>query len=101
MAYWRRGRADHTRRKIAADIKATQTHCWLCNRSIDPNLAWPHPHSFSVDHILPVILRPDLEYVRANCRGSHLRCNQKRGDGRRRQPRRKPPVKPFIVEGQP
>ena len=101
MAYWRRGRHEHIRRKIANQVKAEEDHCWLCGKPIQPDLTWPHPHSFSVDHIEPVILRPDLEYVRANCRGSHLRCNQARGDGRRRQPPRKPPVKPFIIEGQP
>lgn len=100
MAYWRRGRADHIRRRIAAEVKAEEPNCWLCNKPINPDLTWPHPWSFSVDHVEPVVLRPDLEYVRSNCRSAHLRHNQQRGDGRRRRPS-KQPVQPFMIQGEP
>ena len=100
MTHWKRGRADHIRRKISTAIKATEPSCWLCGRPIDPNLTWPHPFSFSIDHVQPVIIRPDLEYVASNCRASHLRCNQKRGDGRRHRPNRRP-VQAFTIQGQP
>lgn len=100
MAYWKRGRADHIRRKIAAVVKDEEPNCWLCGKPIDPRLSYPHPFSFSVDHIEPVVLRPDLEYTASNCRASHLRCNQKRGDGRRRRPTRQP-VQPYMIEGEP
>jgi acyl carrier protein len=37
-----------------AHILATRDVCHWCGRWLDPDLKWPHPHSATVDHIIPV-----------------------------------------------
>lgn len=52
--------------------------CGLCNKSIDPKLAWPNPWSASLDHIVP--LSRGGFHTRANCQAAHLRCNISKGN---------------------
>lgn len=59
-------------------LKSMGVPCWLCGRPIDPDLRFPHPWSFSIDHAIPLkhggeVLDPD------NLRAAHLRCNQRKG----------------------
>lgn len=51
-----------------------------CGRPIDKSLRWPHPMSFSIDHIVP-LSQGGSEFDRHNLRPAHLLCNQRRGDG--------------------
>ncbi len=53
--------------------------CWLCGQAIDYDLAKEDPSAFSVDHIHPVSLRPELAEVYSNLAASHLACNRARG----------------------
>ena len=53
--------------------------CWLCGNAIDYKLAYPHPLSWSVDHILTAKERPDLLMDVSNWAASHLDCNIRRG----------------------
>jgi 5-methylcytosine-specific restriction endonuclease McrA len=51
-----------------------------CNQPINYHLAYPHPHSFELDHILPTSARPDLAYDPNNFQPSHLRCNRRKSN---------------------
>ena len=73
-------------RRAKAEVRATEGTCWLCGGAIDKSLRFPHPASFTVDHVHPVEMG-GAQTDRANMRAAHLRCNQKRGLGRR-APRR-------------
>lgn len=58
--------------------------------------------SDTADHIIPVKIRPDLKYVRANLRGSCQSCNMARGsrplsEVRAEQLARKPAKKPAAA----
>lgn len=76
-------------RRLRAQVKREEGICWLCGKPIDPDLAAPHPHSFSLDHVRPVSTgatpaeRRALELDRANARAAHRICNMRRGIGRR------------------
>ncbi len=52
--------------------------CGLCRLPVDPGLAWPHPMSASVDHILP--LSQGGSHALANVQCAHLSCNSRKRD---------------------
>ena len=52
--------------------------CQLCRLPVDPRLAWPHPMSASVDHIVPLSQGGDHSLANVQC--AHLRCNIIKGD---------------------
>lgn len=52
--------------------------CGLCRLPVDPGLAWPHPLSASVDHILP--LSQGGSHTLANVQCAHLSCNSRKCD---------------------
>lgn len=43
----------HRRRQLTTRIKATATHCALCDQPLQPNLKWPHDYSTVIDENLP------------------------------------------------
>ncbi|MET7795654.1 HNH endonuclease [Streptomyces decoyicus] len=51
--------------------------CGLCGSPVDPELAWPHPLSASVDHVVP--LSRGGEHSMANVQSAHLGCNSRKG----------------------
>lgn len=55
-----------------------QWTCGLCQLPVDPGLAWPHPMSASVDHILP--LSQGGSHTLANVQCAHLSCNSRKCD---------------------
>lgn len=73
-------------RRAKAQVRREERTCWLCGEPIDLALTFPHPRSFSVDHVQPVELA-GAQTDRRNMRAAHLRCNQRRGLGRPRPPR--------------
>lgn len=55
-----------------------QWRCGICRRRINPDLGPPHPHSATIDHIVPRSKGGDHLY--ANVRAAHRRCNSVRSD---------------------
>lgn len=51
--------------------------CGLCGKKIRQDVRHPHPHSASLDHIIP--LSKDGEHSRKNTQASHLVCNLRKG----------------------
>jgi 5-methylcytosine-specific restriction endonuclease McrA len=48
-------RAGHrTYRRRRAHVLKTSDTCHWCGRWLDPELKYPHPHSATVDHVIPV-----------------------------------------------
>lgn len=74
-------------RRAKAQVRATESVCWLCGGAIDKALRFPHPWSFSVDHVIPVEMG-GAQNDRNNMRAAHLRHNQERGMGKAKPPTR-------------
>jgi hypothetical protein len=55
--------------------------CWLCGQPIDYRLKFPHPRSWSLDHVIPVKDNPALLLNSANFKSAHLDCNNHRQSG--------------------
>lgn len=63
----------------AAEIRARDAGiCQLCAHPIDPSLEWPHPLSFSLDHVIP--LSRGGTHEPANVQAAHFRCNTVKGN---------------------
>lgn len=69
------GRKGRPWRRAAERVRRTQDVCHLCGKMIDKTLPPRHPQSFSVDHILPLSLNPQLANDPTNLAAAHLSCN--------------------------
>lgn len=67
-------------RDIANNQRAKRLPCFLCGQPIDYDLHWPHPASFSADHVKPYAHHPELRTDPGNVVSTHLLCNQVKGD---------------------
>lgn len=52
--------------------------CGLCRKRVDKKLAWPHPMSKSLDHVIPIARHG--AHVKANVQLAHLHCNLSKQD---------------------
>lgn len=52
-----------------------QDVCWLCGTWIDQSLKFPHPQSWTADHVDPVAISKNNH---GELKPAHLLCNQKR-----------------------
>ena len=52
--------------------------CGLCGLPVDDSLAWPHPQSPSLDHVIP--LSKGGIHDPSNVQLAHLRCNTAKGN---------------------
>jgi hypothetical protein len=55
--------------------------CWLCGEAIDYRLKFPHPRSWSLDHMIPISDNSALMLNSSNFRSAHLDCNNHRQTG--------------------
>jgi 5-methylcytosine-specific restriction endonuclease McrA len=65
----------HRRRELVARVKATETHCALCDEPVDKSLHHLDPRAAVVDEDIPVA-RGGSPYDRANCHLMHRACNR-------------------------
>jgi 5-methylcytosine-specific restriction endonuclease McrA len=65
----------HRRRELVARVKATETHCALCDEPVDKTLHYLDPRGAVVDEDIPVA-RGGSPYDRANCHLMHRSCNR-------------------------
>lgn len=75
------GRKGRPWRRLREQVRRTESVCASCGKPFDPAFQFPHPMSFSVDHIEPVSLRPELAMERTNLQAMHLGCNSSKGNG--------------------
>ena len=83
----------HRRRTLRKQVLAEEEHCWICGRLVNKDLHHLHPHSATLDEIVPVS-KGGSPYERSNVRLACRRCNIKRGDGTRQ--RQRPIIVPFV-----
>lgn len=64
-----------------AEVKRRSQICWICHEAIDLELAFPHPQSFTVDHLVPLSTMAEDDPRRTDpdyCAPAHLSCNSSR-----------------------
>lgn len=73
------GRTSRRFRQLAKQVRARRRPCRICGEPIDYSLRYPHPRSFSVEHIKSWATHPHLREDPANLDAAHLSCNQSKG----------------------
>lgn len=80
------GRTGHrTYRAKRAKLQRDNDTCWLCGGPIHPDHKYPHPLSFSADHVTPV---SKGGHNLGELKPAHLKCNQGRGNRVAQQPKK-------------
>lgn len=62
---------------LAGLLSDQDSFCYLCGEHIDDALAYPHPLSGSIDHVIPLVRGGSG--LRENLRAAHLACNLRKG----------------------
>lgn len=57
-------------------IARGQPPCGICGHPIDYSIKYPHPDSFVVDHIIPLVLGGTNDL--SNKQAAHRRCNSEK-----------------------
>lgn len=68
------------RARVRARAKGRGERCAICGRPIDYDAPPRHPNSWTLDHIKPVDLYPELALDPANCQSAHFSCNASKGN---------------------
>jgi len=63
------GRQSRAWRKIRLQVLSASTVCWICG----------HDGADTVDHLIPLSLRPDLAHELSNLAPAHRSCNSRKG----------------------
>jgi 5-methylcytosine-specific restriction endonuclease McrA len=56
-------------------LRKREDTCWLCGGWIDPDLTFPHPMSWTADHVVPIT---DGGHNNGELRAAHWCHNQRR-----------------------
>jgi 5-methylcytosine-specific restriction endonuclease McrA len=62
-------------RRHRAHLKRREDTCWVCGGYISPDLTFPHPMSWSADHVVPIKAGG---HNNGQLRAAHLIHNQQR-----------------------
>ncbi|WP_079171426.1 HNH endonuclease [Streptomyces sp. CC53] len=74
------GRSTRRWKRLCVELRATLPPlCGICGQIIDLDLPPRHPQSWTLDHIIPRSVRPDLAEDPDNLRPAHYGCNSARG----------------------
>lgn len=65
--------------RIAEDLRALRPPCF-CGQPIDYSVKTPHPDAFTIDHIKPRSLFPELAFDPNNIQAAHYSCNLRKSD---------------------
>lgn len=74
------GRSTRNWRALRDRQKAKRLPCYHCGQPIDYDKPYPHPDSFTADHLKPKTRYPELAEDPGNVVSSHARCNWSKGD---------------------
>ena len=82
-AEYQRGRSGRPISRIRDQVRREGSHiCWLCGKPIDMTLdAQTHAYGWTIDHVLPLSMYPELAVDITNMREAHRHCNSSRGNG--------------------
>lgn len=56
--------------------KRDKWQCQLCGKKVNSGLVYPHPMSWSLDHVIPIARGGEHSY--ANTQLAHLLCNSRK-----------------------
>lgn len=73
------GMSGHRWRQLVAALRKPDAVCWICSHSIDIDLRFPDPASFTVHHRVPRSRGGDI-LDPTNAVPAHLRCNSSLGN---------------------
>lgn len=77
---YRRGRSGRPYERAKATLKAEGSHiCVHCGKSIDLELPSTHPLSWTLEHLTPLTVAPELALDPTNHGEAHRICNERRG----------------------
>lgn len=81
---YRRGRSGRPLMRLKALLKLEGDNvCWICTKPIDMDLSRRDPRhamAWTLDHLIPLSVQPDLALEPANHREAHRRCNSAKGN---------------------
>lgn len=60
-------------------VREAEPWCGICGAEVDKGLAWPHPDSPSVDHIIP-LAKGGSAMDTSTWQLAHLKCNRAKSD---------------------
>lgn len=72
---------DYTQRvKLRRMVAARGEPCYRCGQEIDYTIKYPDANAFTLEHVKPVSLYPELAYAPENVCASHFACNTSAGN---------------------
>lgn len=80
MAHGAPSRSDARWRRLRAEQKRKRLPCFWCGQPIEYDKDYPHPASFTADHVRPWERHPELRLDPGNVVSAHASCNWAKND---------------------